>query len=270
MDSTKPKLFVFVLMPFSGEFRDIYEIGIKQACDETGTYCERVDEQMFDESILDRVYNQIGKADVVIADMTGRNPNVFYETGYAHALDKRVILMTQNAKDIPFDLKHYPHIVYEGSIVNLKNELVRRLQWCVENPKDSLARVDVNVDVFLDDKNLANKPELSWGTASNKRFRLKVHNIGVTTLRPESCSFAVVYPKDFHLQIEEGANYRTTTVSDTQRQIILPLPDAFFPDSWETLSFLMRNDSEFQGPTEWSIRIFTEIGPKDIPFIMLI
>jgi nucleoside 2-deoxyribosyltransferase len=57
--------------------------------------------------VLERVYNQIAKADIIVAEMTGRNANVFYETGYAHALNKRVVLLTQNANDIPFDLKHY-------------------------------------------------------------------------------------------------------------------------------------------------------------------
>jgi len=116
--SVKP--FVFVLMPFQKEFNDVYGLGIKQACKDSGAYCERVDEQQFEESILERIYNQIAKADIIISDMTGKNPNVFYETGYAHALNKKVILLTQKAEDIPFDLKHYPHIVYEGEIVELK------------------------------------------------------------------------------------------------------------------------------------------------------
>lgn len=101
-----PKPFVFVLMPFASEFDDIYRYGIKKACEDQGCYCERVDEQMFDGTILDRIYNQISRADVVVADMTGKNPNVFYEAGFAHGLKKRVILLTQNEADIPFDLKH--------------------------------------------------------------------------------------------------------------------------------------------------------------------
>ncbi|MCW5852783.1 MAG: hypothetical protein KIT87_22115 [Anaerolineae bacterium] len=112
--NTAPKLFVFVLMPFRDDFDDIYHAGIKQACKDVGAYCERVDEQTYEGTITQRIYNQIAKADIIVSDMTGRNPNVFYETGYAHALNKRVILLTQKADDIPFDLKDYPHIVYEG------------------------------------------------------------------------------------------------------------------------------------------------------------
>ena len=59
----------------------------------TGAYAERVDEQIFNESILQRIYNQISKADIITADMTDRNENVFYETGYAHTLGKQVILL---------------------------------------------------------------------------------------------------------------------------------------------------------------------------------
>ena len=61
--------------------------------------------------MLDRIYNQIAKSDVIISDMTGKNPNVFYETGYAHALGKRVLMLTQSVHDIPFDLKHFQHII---------------------------------------------------------------------------------------------------------------------------------------------------------------
>lgn len=89
-------------MPFDGDFDDIYKLGIKQSCIDAGAYCERVDEQIFNESILDRIYNQISKANIVIADMTNRNPNVFYEVGYAHALGKTTILLTKNSDDIPF------------------------------------------------------------------------------------------------------------------------------------------------------------------------
>jgi hypothetical protein len=127
MDETSPKPFVFVLMPFSKNFTDTYEVCIKPACKDAGAYCERVDKQIFLENILERVYNQIAKADIIIAEMTGQNPNVFYEVGYAHALNKIVILLTTNSDDIPFDLQHYPHVVYEGSLAKLKSELEIRV-----------------------------------------------------------------------------------------------------------------------------------------------
>jgi hypothetical protein len=129
--STKPKPFVFVLMPFEKKFDDIYKFGIKGAAEDAAAYAQRVDEQIFVEGMLDRIFNQINKADVIVADMTAKNPNVFYEVGYAHALDKVVLLITQSADDIPFDLKHRQHIVYSGSIDHLRSELTSRIRWAV-------------------------------------------------------------------------------------------------------------------------------------------
>lgn len=133
IENVKP--FCFVLMPFNEELDDIYELGIKQSCLEAGAYCERVDEQIFEgSSILERIYNQISEADIIIADLTDRNPNVFYEVGYAHALQKPTILLTKSAGDIPFDLKHYPHIIHEGKISKiLKGKLTTKIQWLIDN-----------------------------------------------------------------------------------------------------------------------------------------
>ncbi len=133
--STLPKPFIFVLMPFDPKFDDIYKFGIKGAAEDVGAYAERLDEQLFIEGMLDRIFNQINKSDVLIADMTSRNPNVFYEVGYAHALGKIVLLLTQNKEDIPFDLKHRKHIVYGGSIDKLRGELAESLRWAINESK---------------------------------------------------------------------------------------------------------------------------------------
>lgn len=78
--------------------------------------------------------------------MTDRNPNVFYEVGYAHALGKIVLLLTQKTDDIPFDLKHRQHIVYEGDIEKLKKELVEKLKWAI---KESTVRRQNVSEKFL-------------------------------------------------------------------------------------------------------------------------
>ncbi|MBT9132343.1 MAG: hypothetical protein DDT32_00931 [Syntrophomonadaceae bacterium] len=58
------------------------------------------------------VWHIIARARVVICDCSGRNPNVFYEVGIAHALGREVILITQSENDIPFDLRHIRYISY--------------------------------------------------------------------------------------------------------------------------------------------------------------
>src|SRR5579864_1530798 len=133
-NSTAPRPFVFVLMPFDG-FSDVYTFGIRGAAEDAGAYAERVDDQLFTGGILDRIFNQINKADVIVADMTGRNANVFYEVGYAHALGKIVLLVTQRVEDIPFDLKHRPHIIYGGEIAKLRSDLSPRIRWAIAEAK---------------------------------------------------------------------------------------------------------------------------------------
>lgn len=134
------KPFAFILMPFHAEFDDIYRLGIKAAAEECGVVAERVDEQTFSETILERIYRQIRNSDFIIADMTGQNPNVFYEVGYAHAVGKLCTLITQSAEDIPFDLKHHRHLVYGNSIQNLKNLLVPEIIWL----KKEIAQKNIN------------------------------------------------------------------------------------------------------------------------------
>ena len=133
--TTRPKPFVFVLMPFDPAFDDVYEFGIKGAANDVGAYAERLDEQMFTEGMLDRIFNQISKADVIVADMTGRNANVFYEVGYAHALGKVTLLVTQTKDDIPFDLQQRQHTEYKGNIKLLRRELKKKLKWAITEAK---------------------------------------------------------------------------------------------------------------------------------------
>ena len=124
--------FAFVLMPFDTSFDDVYKIGIKETADSLDILAERVDEQLYRESILERIYHQIEEAHIVIADMTGKNANVFYEVGYAHARGKLCILITADADDIPFDLKHRRHIVYGRSVDTLRARLREELEWARE------------------------------------------------------------------------------------------------------------------------------------------
>jgi len=130
------KPVVLVLMPFHKDFDDIYELGIKSACAEAGASCQRVDEQIFETTVLEQIYSQMRKADIIISDMSGRNPNVFYETGYAHALGKTVILLTQRKEDIPFDLTPFPHIIYEGRIRSLKTRLTDTIKHYVRRDRE--------------------------------------------------------------------------------------------------------------------------------------
>jgi len=114
----------FVLMPFAPEFDEIYQQGIKKVWEELGFRCLRSDEDIHTHDIMCRAICQnIQRARFIVTDMTGRNPNVFYELGLAHAFGKPVILVTQRAEDVPFDLKAILYIDYGGDIKKLNQRL---------------------------------------------------------------------------------------------------------------------------------------------------
>src|SRR5215217_588733 len=118
--SDKKKRTCLVLMPFAGEFQDIYEIAIKPAIEATGLLTLRADEFIGASSILEDVIRGIFEADILIVDVSAANPNVFYELGIAHTLGKNVILITQDDKYVPVDFRHYRYIVYKPTFAGIK------------------------------------------------------------------------------------------------------------------------------------------------------
>jgi hypothetical protein len=129
---------VFVLMPFTLDWSDrVWRRHIRKAvCGVVANpalVCIRADDLSGQDVMVD-IYENILKASVIIADITSRNPNVFYELGIAHALGKRVVLVTQDVQDIPFDLLRFRHIVYQDNsegCEKLEKELQRYLENCL-------------------------------------------------------------------------------------------------------------------------------------------
>ena len=105
---------VFVLSPFEEPFDTIYKDHIKPTVEGiTGLGCLRADDIYDNRPIIEDIWRYTNEARILIAELTGRNPNVFYETGIAHTVGKEVILITQAMDDVPFDLKHLRCIAYE-------------------------------------------------------------------------------------------------------------------------------------------------------------
>jgi len=62
---------------------------------------------------MEQIWEQISKAKVLLADLTDKNPNVFYELGLSHAAVKPVVFTAARVEDVPFDLRHLRVIIYE-------------------------------------------------------------------------------------------------------------------------------------------------------------
>lgn len=104
----------FVIMPFSPELHYFYLYMKKYIEEVHNICCERADGQVLTMPILDKINDSIQNADVIIADCSGRNPNVFYELGIAHAQGKKVILITKDPiNEAPSDIRHFEFIKYE-------------------------------------------------------------------------------------------------------------------------------------------------------------
>ena len=110
----------FVLMPFAEEFDDVYKKFIKPVLEEVGFSVDRADDIESHQNILRDIVERIEKSDLIVADLTSANPNVFYELGLAHARGKPVILMTQSVEDVPFDLKSYRLLEYNTHFANIE------------------------------------------------------------------------------------------------------------------------------------------------------
>lgn len=104
----------FVLMPFKPtDLQVIYQDHVKPTLENHKLRVQRSDDIYTTGAIIDDIWSGINRAKVIIADLTGRNPNVFYEIGICHTLGKQVVLLTQSIEDVPFDLRHLRVIVYE-------------------------------------------------------------------------------------------------------------------------------------------------------------
>jgi hypothetical protein len=117
----------FVIMPFGEGFNEIYNLFISGALIEAGYDVLRADDIRSQQNILKDIVVSIVNSNLIVADLTGANPNVYYEVGLAHAFRKQVILMTQEIDDLPFDLRSYRVISYSthfSDINRAKTQLV--------------------------------------------------------------------------------------------------------------------------------------------------
>lgn len=120
----------FVIMSFSEDpsLEDAYE-SFKEVCGRFTPkyYCHRMDEITDIKRITPEMFNSIKNSAFVIVDLTFERPNVYYELGYADALNKPIIVTAKEGTKIHFDAKDFP-IIFWNSQTNLKKELQKRMQ----------------------------------------------------------------------------------------------------------------------------------------------
>jgi hypothetical protein len=104
----------FVAMQFEG-YEEIFEHVITRPLRNAGVWVDRVDKYPHPTNILEDIRSTIRDADVVVAEITPGNENVFYEVGYAHACGAPTILLVQRDRELPFDVRPERCIVYDDT-----------------------------------------------------------------------------------------------------------------------------------------------------------
>jgi hypothetical protein len=135
--------FAFVLMPYEDNLTTIYETIVKPVVRSRRLECRRADDYRTNKEVMKEIWNGICQSRVVIAEMTGFNPNVMYELGISHTVGKETIMMTQNLgknQEFPFDMAHIRRIQYQDSsegYPRLKEDLSRTLDFVLQQPETS-------------------------------------------------------------------------------------------------------------------------------------
>jgi hypothetical protein len=137
----------FVMQPFAGPLGTYYESIFKPAILQAGLTPLRADAEIFATGkIIDQIWRGIREATVLVAELTTKNANVFYELGLAHALEKPVVLVSSNEQDVPFDLRHIRVIVYDQTDPfwgqKLIDKVADNIRSAISNPEEAIFRVD--------------------------------------------------------------------------------------------------------------------------------
>ena len=158
--SNMPRL-CFVLMPFSAtascsekEWTEVFETVLKPAIEDAGLGYECRRSEATRGNIISAIMRSLQEAYVVVADLTDRNPNVFYELGVRHAMKNRTILLAQNEGNIPSDLRSYAFHIYDWRTEEGKEKLRARLADLFRDVDKEPERADNPVSDFLQRRNL--------------------------------------------------------------------------------------------------------------------
>lgn len=151
----QPKKKCFVIMPFSTtkicseeQWTDIFENTIKPAVEESGFNYKCFRANLVIGNIIKDILDNLNKSDIVIADMTDRNPNVFYELGVRHALRDATVLITQNMDDIPFDLQHYATLKYDWKTKKGREDFRERMKIVFSEIEKEPASINITSPVL--------------------------------------------------------------------------------------------------------------------------
>ena len=136
-------------MPFGKPFDKYYTEIYEPAVQESGLKSRRADSLFRPSPIIRDIWEYINSSKILIADITGLNPNVMYELGLAHAIAKPVIIVSDSIENVPFDLRFLRILLYDVKDPlwsnNLKESIIKSIEEIIESPMDSVLPAFLNI-----------------------------------------------------------------------------------------------------------------------------
>jgi hypothetical protein len=149
----------FVIMPFGGYFDTYFDDIYVPAIEKAGLCPTKADDLFRPSPIINDIWQFTKDARLVLADLSKKNPNVFYELGLAHSLSKPAILVTESIADVPFDLQSLRVLIYDKALPNwgakLADSITNSIKEVLAAPQSAV------LPTFLNVKDNASKPTVT-------------------------------------------------------------------------------------------------------------
>lgn len=191
----------FVIMPFGGwlddYYRDIYAPAIKSA----GLDPHRADDLFRPSTIVNDIWAYTKRARVILADLSGKNANVFYELGLAHALAKPAILVAESMDDVPFDLRALRVLVYDKNAPDWGAGLEAKVKSSIDEVLKSPA--EAVLPAFLDTRGSGPKPTLTPQEKEMLELRQQVEILREEMQRRPRSERNIISEPEARIRVEE-------------------------------------------------------------------
>jgi hypothetical protein len=231
-------------MPFGNWFDDYYESIYVPAIKSSDLNPRRADDLYRPSAIVHDIWAMTQEAKVILADLSNKNPNVFYELGLAHAIAKPVILVTASMEDVPFDLRSLRVLLYDKNDPDwgdvLKHKITRAIREILATPMEAVLPAFLKVKKSADKKSISKEgKELISLRQELDIMKLQMQNGPRSRIRPRKLldnavdaeNFAERYLKKYpstsdeeliEILLEEGVpeeKYAIEVLRDVRRKI---------------------------------------------------
>ncbi|MDT5059715.1 MAG: hypothetical protein QOH63_174 [Acidobacteriota bacterium] len=231
----------FTIMPFGGWFDEYYVTIYRPAIESAGLTPCRADDLYRPSTIINDIWSYTKNSRLILADLTGKNPNVFYELGLAHALAKPAIIVAESMDDVPFDLRALRVIEYNKNAPDwggiLREKIQSSISEIIESPLESV------LPAFLDVRPQTTKPtvtphekevlELKQDLDVVRRELRAINDRGTRSLKgipfqeTEMSTKGFINPREARRRIRD---YLELGLSDDE--IVERLSAGFVPEKW--------------------------------------